>query len=59
MTAPKYYALPKQSATLKELSNVPMPDIKAYQAALRKKVQARRELEDRLLTRTLNDDNRE
>jgi hypothetical protein len=59
MTSPKHYALPKQSATLKELSNVPMPDIKAYQEALRKKVQARRQLEDRLLTRTLNGDNGE
>jgi hypothetical protein len=49
----KNYALPKQSTKLKDLLRAPMPDLAVLKAATQKKVQARRDLEDRLFERKL------
>lgn len=53
MPAPKHYPPPRQMAKLKELSNEPMPDITVHREAIRKKVQARRHLEDQRLARSM------
>lgn len=49
----KNYALPKQSTKLKDLLRAPMPNLATLRAATQRKVQARRDLEDRLIERKL------
>lgn len=53
MPVRKQYAPPRQTAKLKELINCPMPDMDIYRQNNRRKVDARRRLQDHLLERQI------